>query len=96
MKGVGSNNMVVGAYQRMAISEVGGAKQPARSEQTAQDPAPRAAQVSISAQAHELAKSSGGGEIDVAKVAALKSQIHAGGFHVDAHKVASAMVDRLS
>jgi flagellar biosynthesis anti-sigma factor FlgM len=96
MKGVGSNNTVVGAYQRMAVSEVGGAKQPARTEQASHEPAPRAAQVSISAEAHELSRSSGGGEVNVQKVSDLKAKIHAGTFHVDSHAVASSMVDRLS
>ncbi|HEX4477687.1 MAG TPA: flagellar biosynthesis anti-sigma factor FlgM [Polyangiaceae bacterium] len=93
MKSVGSNSTVVGAYQRMAISEVGGAKPQARVEPGAQEPAPRAAQVSISNQARELSQSAEG-DIDVKKVNALKSAIQAGTFHVDAHAIATRLLDQ--
>ena len=92
MKGVGSNNTVVGAYQRMAISEVGGAKPQARPEPGAHEPAPKAAQVSISSQARELSQA--GGDIDVKKVGELKSQIQAGTFHVESHTVATRLIDQ--
>ena len=96
MKGVG-NSTVLGAYQRMAVSKVDGAK-PAQAPAAppGQEAAPSAAQVSISAEAKHLAEHAGAsGASDAQKVSALKDQIADGSYRVDAHHVASALLDRL-
>ena len=93
MKSVG-NSTVVGAYQRMAVPAVDGAKPAAPAAPVGHEPAPHAAQVSISAEARELAKSSGG-DVDVQKVSHLKEQIRSGAYRVDSEQVASRLVDRL-
>jgi flagellar biosynthesis anti-sigma factor FlgM len=94
MKGVG-NGTVVGAYQRMAVPAVSGSKEaPAPAAPTGGAPAPQAAQVTISAEAKQLAD--GAGPVtDAQKVSHLKDQISAGAYHVDSHRVATRLIDGL-
>ena len=94
MKGVG-NNPAIDAYQRMAVSSVGGVR-PAEKVETGAHPAvSRAAEVNISAQARELAASQAEGAFDVQKVEALKAKIHGGSFQVNPQLVAERLLDRL-
>ena len=95
MKSVG-NGTVVGAYQRMAVPAVGGAK-PAEgpAAPAGREATPHAAEVSISAEARSLAHASAGAGIDAAKVSDLKGKIQDGSYRVDSGHVASQILDRL-
>jgi flagellar biosynthesis anti-sigma factor FlgM len=95
MKSVG-NGTVVGAYQRMAVPAVGGAKPAAAPAAPAShEPAPHAAQVSISEEARHLSHAASGAGVDAAKVSDLKSKIQDGSYRVDSGRVASQILDRL-
>lgn len=95
MKPIG-NGSVIGAYQRMAVPAVGGAKPAAAPAAPAgHEPSPRAAEVRISAEAKHLAENGSGSAPDAAKVDGLKTKINDGSFHVDSHHVASKILDQL-
>jgi flagellar biosynthesis anti-sigma factor FlgM len=95
MKGIG-NNPAIDAYQRMAVSSVGGVRPTERVESGAQPAGSRAAEVSISAQARELAASQAEGGFDVQKVEALKAKINDGSFQVNPQLVAERLLERLA
>jgi flagellar biosynthesis anti-sigma factor FlgM len=95
MKGVG-NNPAIDAYQRMAVSSVGGVRPVERVETGTQPATSRAAEVSISAQARELAASQAQGGFDVQKVEALKAKINDGSFQINPQVVAERLLDRLA
>lgn len=95
MKGVG-NNPAIDAYQRMAVSPVAGVRPAERADAGTQPALSRAAEVSISAQARELAASQTEGGFDVQKVEALKAKINDGSFQVNPQLVAERLLDRLA
>jgi flagellar biosynthesis anti-sigma factor FlgM len=95
MKGVG-NNPAIDAYQRMAVSSVGGVRPAERVEAGTQPATSRAAEVSISAQARELAASQAQGGFDVQKVEALKAKIQDGNYQINPQVVAERLLDRLA
>lgn len=96
MKGI-TGNPALDAYHRMAISPVGAARPLGRVEQTAPGNAAstQAAEVKISAHARDLATEAAERGVDVQKVEALKQRIAEGTFRVDAHAVASRMIEQL-
>lgn len=93
MKGI-TGNPALDAYQRFAVSPVSPATSARPAEQVQQrGMSSEAAQVKISSQARTLA--SGGSEVDMHKVAALRDNIQAGTFQVSPQLIAQRMVDAL-
>jgi flagellar biosynthesis anti-sigma factor FlgM len=93
MKGI-TGNPVLDAYGRMAITPVGAAR-PAQSIESAGSASAvstPAAEVSISANARDMAAS---GRFDADKVEALKSKIAEGNFKIDSQDVARRMLEAL-
>lgn len=94
MKGI-TGNPVLDAYGRMAVTPVGAAR-PAETIESggnaSQAAATPAAEVSISANARDLAV---GGKFDADKVEALKTQIAEGKFKIDSQDVARRMLEAL-
>jgi flagellar biosynthesis anti-sigma factor FlgM len=96
MKGI-TGNPALDAYNRMAISPVGGARPVQRPEANA--PAAQggdqAAQVTISSRARDLATESAGQGVDTAKVERLRAQIAEGSYRTDPQKIARTMIEQL-
>jgi flagellar biosynthesis anti-sigma factor FlgM len=91
MKGITSNT-ALDAYQRMAVTQVSGARAPAKPEAAApQRQSGEAANVTISREARQLAAEAGGA-VDTQKVDALRAQVEAGTYQVDAQRVAARML----
>jgi flagellar biosynthesis anti-sigma factor FlgM len=95
MKGV-SGNPALDAYNRMAISPVGGANQVTRPEpEKPVSPAPAAAEVNISARARELASGGDAPPVDAQKVEELKNRIAEGTYSPDSATIAKRMLDAI-
>jgi len=97
MKGI-TGNPVLDAYQRGGVSKVGAAKpaEPAgpATPSVGGGPSTSAVQVSISAQAKDLAANASP-PINHAKVEDVKSRISAGTFHIDSKVVAQKLLSAL-
>ena len=95
MKGI-TGNPALDAYNRMAISPVGAARQVERVESSANSPGQSpAAEVKISARARDLALEAGAASVDAQKVQALKQSLADGSFRVDSRKIAERMLEQL-
>lgn len=98
MKGITSNPRL-DAYQRMAISPVGGAQSPKKTNAAEADsgsvPNQQIAKVSISSEARQLAASGSQGALDTTKVAALKDAVESNSIKFDSAKIAERMVAAL-
>ena len=96
MKGI-TGNPALDAYNRMAISPVGGARPVQRPEAspTTSQGGSEAAQVTISSRARDLATESAGQGIDTAKVERLRNEIAEGSFRSDSQKIAAKMIEQL-
>ncbi|MBN1609566.1 MAG: flagellar biosynthesis anti-sigma factor FlgM [Polyangiaceae bacterium] len=91
MKAITSNT-ALDAYQRMAVTQVSGARAPAKPEATVpQRQSGEAANVTISREARQLAAEASS-SVDTQKVEGLKAQIQAGTYQVDAQRVAARML----
>jgi negative regulator of flagellin synthesis FlgM len=93
MKGI-SSNTALDAYQRMAVSPVGGAKpaSPTQPQGQTDERSADAAKVSISSQARSLAAQAASGPVDTQKVSELKTQLTAGTYQIDPQRIASRML----
>lgn len=98
MKGITSNPRL-DAYQRMAISPVGGAQVSKKANAVEAEAASvsnqQIAKVSISSEARQLAASGAQGVLDADKVARLKSEVDSGQIQFDSAKIAERMVAAL-
>jgi flagellar biosynthesis anti-sigma factor FlgM len=93
MKGIISSHSALTAYQRQtAVDPVSTPKSPAPREGATSGTSPRAARVSISAEARALA--AGEPAVDHAKVERLRSALDSGSLKFDSQLVAQRMIDR--
>ncbi len=90
MKGI-TGNPALDAYQRMAVKPVAPQQRTEGTSSTTRGSASEAAKVSISAEAQSLAASSG--QVNHAKVDALRAAIADGTFRVDSTHVAQRMLE---
>lgn len=98
MKGI-SGNPALDAYQRVALSPVSKVKTAAPVEAVSSPGGPRAeaAQVTISAEARQLAQTrSGEAPVDTQRVEALKSKIAEGSMKVDSRLIADRMLSQIA
>jgi negative regulator of flagellin synthesis FlgM len=95
MKGI-TGNPALDAYNRMAISPVGGARAVDRVEGTTKSSADSpAAEVQISSRARDLALEANNANVDAQKVDALKQRLADGSFRIDSQMIATRMIEQL-
>lgn len=98
MKGI-TSNPALDAYQRMAVTQVGAARQPQKAaaieKETGQSATGQIAKVSISTEARQLAVGSTQGALDPEKVNRLKSALDSNQLQFDSTKIAERLVAAL-